>query len=113
MDPQGGQLDILVNNAFQDPAQKDAKSDELLSKAGAWEVTHLMANLPFIGGLNGFLIVFYQRKFRGRNFRVTDFRMSGKELVKERGSEGKSQLGKELIVTFRLSGKELVKGRVS
>lgn len=28
----GGQLDILVNNAFQDPAQKDAKSDELLSK---------------------------------------------------------------------------------
>ena len=41
------------------------------------------------------------------------FGMSGKELVKERVSEGKSQLGKELIVTFRLSGKELVKGRVS
>ena len=41
------------------------------------------------------------------------FRMSGKELVKERVSEGKSYLGKELIVTFRLSGKELVKGRVS
>jgi hypothetical protein len=38
--------------------------------------------------------------------------MSGKELVKERVSEGKSELGKELIVTFRLSGKELVKGRV-
>jgi hypothetical protein len=33
------------------------------------------------------------------------FRMSGKELVKERVSEGKSLLGKELIVTFRLSGK--------
>ncbi|CAK9099716.1 unnamed protein product, partial [Durusdinium trenchii] len=28
----GGKLDILVNNAFQDPAQKDPKSDELLSK---------------------------------------------------------------------------------
>ena len=29
-----GKLDILVNNAFQDPAQKDPKSDSLLSKAG-------------------------------------------------------------------------------
>lgn len=27
-----GKLDILVNNAFQDPAQKDPKSDSLLSK---------------------------------------------------------------------------------
>lgn len=35
----GGKLDILVNNAFQDPAQKDSKSDELLSKAGmSWLV---------------------------------------------------------------------------
>ena len=33
-----GKLDILVNNAFQDPAQKDPKSDSLLSKAGfCWE----------------------------------------------------------------------------
>jgi hypothetical protein len=59
LDPQGGQLDILVNNAFQDPAQKDAKSDELLSKAGAWEVTHLMANPHFIGGFNGSFMVYY------------------------------------------------------
>ncbi|CAE7887836.1 Dhrs1 [Symbiodinium necroappetens] len=28
----GGKLDILVNNAFQDPAQRDSKSDELLGK---------------------------------------------------------------------------------
>ncbi|CAE7714463.1 Dhrs1 [Symbiodinium pilosum] len=28
----GGKLDILVNNAFQDPAQRDIKSDELLGK---------------------------------------------------------------------------------
>jgi len=48
------------------------------------------------------------------------FRMSGKELVKERVSkervrQGKSYLGGETSVlrTFRMSGKELVKERVS
>ena len=39
-------------------------------------------------------------------------RIPGKELVKERVSEEKSLLGKELILILRLPGKDLVKGRV-
>jgi hypothetical protein len=40
------------------------------------------------------------------------FNYAGKELVKERVSEGKSLLGKELNLICRLPGKDLVKGRV-
>ena len=64
------------------------------------------------GGCQKRLNIIIKGSLGGETSVLRTFRMSGKELVKERVSEGKSELGKELIVTFRLSGKELVKGRV-
>ena len=58
------------------------------------------------------LILLIKGNLGGETFVLRTFGMLGKELVKERVSDG-GYLGKELIVTFRLSGKELVKGRVS